>query len=275
MKIKLALILFVLVSMSMSAKDKPKVQGNKNVIISVNELPNAFNSIEISDDLEIIISKGITNAYRINADSNLHEFVRFEVIGDVLRIFTSAKITGSKKLEIELIVIDFQYLTLKDKAKVRGSENFNLANFKLQAFDHSSFELEIAASDIAIQLHQNSGGKLRATSQNMTLDLNDRTDMSAEIIGGSLMINMNDTSEFSLEGDAENAEVVLKRSSKLNARKMRLSFAKLNTTQSSDAYINASKSIELQAYGRSNVYIYGKPDVDVKQLDDKAKIIKK
>ena len=42
-----------------------------------------------------------------------------------------------------------------------------------------------------------------------------------------------------------------------------------------DVYVYAGKDLELFAEGKSNIYVYGDPKIEVKGLTDKSKIIKK
>ena len=64
---------------------KPKIKGNKSVIEVREELP-AFNAIEIIDDLEILLQKGASEGYVLNADDNLVDVLKFKVEDSTLFI---------------------------------------------------------------------------------------------------------------------------------------------------------------------------------------------
>ena len=105
--------------------------------------------------------------------------------------------------------------------------------------------------------------------------MNDRTDLKATVTADKVRTTLNNTADLDLTGDAEYAAFNLKKSSKINARKMNVRSADLYTSNTSDVYVNASKNLEVYAQGRSNVYVYGNPNVEIKGLTDKSKIIKK
>lgn len=270
-----SLVLLVVLGITVSANKKPKIEGNKNVTMTIKEIEAEFSSVEINDGLHVIISQGNTNGYSLNADSNLHESIKFMVVDDVLKVFTSDRITSSKKLEIDLTVVNMQNLILKNGAKVSGKGRIATNNFSILAHDNSKFDLDVETDEMKIDLRQNAGGKLVALAKSMEVTLSGRTDMKASLNSNDVLINMNDSSDFSVEGDAEFANIKLNKSAKLNARNLRVKNAELFTTNSSDVYVNASKSIGVIAKGKSNIYVYGKPDVDVNQFNDKAKIIKR
>lgn len=270
-----SLVLLLVLTITVSANKKPKIEGNKNVALTIKEIEAEFTSVEINDGLEVIISQGHTNGYSLNADSNLHESIKFMVVGDVLKVFTSERITSSKKLEIDLSVINLQNLILKNGAKVSGKGRISTNKFSILAHDNSKFDLDVETDDMKIDLRQNAGGKLVALAKSMEVTLSGRTDMKASLNSNDVLINMNDSSDFSVEGDAEFANIKLNKSAKLNARNLRVKNAELFTANSSDVYVNASKSIGVIAKGKSNIYVYGKPAVDVNQFNDKAKIIKR
>ena len=56
---------------------------------------------------------------------------------------------------------------------------------------------------------------------------------------------------------------------------MKIASIDLNTANTADVNIYARKELELDARDKSVVYIYGNPKLDVKNLTEASKIIKK
>lgn len=275
MKTKILFFCTVLISVSMAAQKKPKIAGNKQVSVLSKEISNDFNAVEVNDDLEINLQQGSSNHYLLNADSNLHTVVQFIVTDSILKIFTTDHITSSKKLEIDLTVKELEHLIVKQGSKVKSEGQLNSDKFYLSGYNSGRIDLDISAEDVTVALHRNAGGKLRIKSENTTMILNDRTDLKATVVADKVRMTLNNTADLDLNGDAEYAAFNLKKSSRLNARKMNVRSADLYTSNTSDVYVNASKNIEVYAQGKSNVYVYGNPNVEIKGLTDKSKIIKK
>ncbi len=275
MKKQMVFLGAVLATLSLTAQKKQKIAGNKEVTLLAKEILQVFNALEVNDDLEINISQGSSNSYRLNADTNLHTVVQFIVTDSILKVFTTDEITSSKKLEIDLTVKELEHLILKNDSKVKGDGQLSADKFYLSGYNGSRFDLDVYADDVTVTLHRNAGGKLNIDSENTTIIMSDRTDMKASVIADKVRVTLNNTADLDLNGDADYAAFNLKKSSNLNARKMRVSSADLYTSNTSDVYVNASRNLEVDAQGKSNVYVYGNPNVEIKGLTDKSKIIKK
>ncbi|TLP80133.1 GIN domain-containing protein [Maribacter sp. ACAM166] len=265
-----------LISVSLAAQKKPKIKGNKEVTQVIKEIQGEFNALEIDDALEVTITQGNNNAYALNIDSNLVDILQFSVTDSILKIYTSNNITSSKKLKINLTVVEIEHLILKNDAKVNGEGRFTAKKFYLNAYNSSRIKnLDVRADDVTITLHRDAGGDIKVKSENTTIVMNDRTDLKADVIADKVRVTLNNSADLDLNGDADYASFNLKKSGNLNARKMKISSADLYTSNNSDVYINASRNLEVYAQGKSNVYVYGNPEVQIKGLTDKSKIIKR
>ncbi len=273
---KILIFLFVIGLCSSSyAQKKPKVKGNKEVTQVIREIPEDFNALEIDDGLKINLSQGVENGYVLNVDSNLVDVLQFFVVDSVLKVYTTNKIVSSKKLEISMTVKGLEHLILKNDAEITGEGPFNSAKFYVSAYNSSKMDLDIRAEDITVTLHRNAGGKLNLTSENTTIIMNDRTDLKAYALCDNIRVTVNNSADLDLDGDADYAAFNLKQSSRLNARKMKVSNVDLYSSNSSDVYVNATKNLEVYAKGSSNVYVYGNPKLEIKGFTDKSKIIKR
>ena len=257
------------------AQKKPKIKGNKDVTQVIGDIPEDFNALEIDDGLKVNISQGVENSYSLNIDSNLAQVIQFFVVDSILKVYTTNKIVSSKKLEITLSVKGLEHLILKNDAEVIGEGPFNSERFYVSGYNSSRMDLDIRAEDVTITLHRNAGGKISVTSENTTIVMSDRTDLKAYAVCDNIRVTVNNSADLDLDGDAEYAAFNLKESSTLNARKMRVSSVDLYTSNKSDVYVNATKTLEVYAKGSSNVYVYGNPKLEIKGFTDKSKIIKR
>lgn len=275
MKKQIILLSIALMTLTVSAQKKQKIKGNKEVTLLVKDIPHNFNAVEINDDLEININQGISNGYRLNADSNLHTVIQFVVIDSILKIFTTDKIVSSKKLELDLIVKEIEHLIVKHDSKVKVEGRLTADRFYLSGYDGARVDLDVSADDVTITLHRDAGGKIQIKSENATLIMSDRTDLKASAVANKVRVTLNNTADLDLRGDADYAAFNLKKSSNLDAKKMKVRSVDLYSSNNSDVHVNATRNLEVYAQGKSNVYVYGNPEVQIKGLTDKSKIIKK
>ncbi|NER11309.1 Putative auto-transporter adhesin, head GIN domain [Muriicola jejuensis] len=273
---KVILLGFIIIPLFiLSAQKKPKIKGNKEVIQVKQDIDGNFNSLEVDDGLEIHLNPGSRNGYILETDSNLVDVIEFFVLDSVLRVYTTQEITSSKKLDIYLSVSSVEHFILKNDAKVTAKDAIKANRCYLAAYNSSRFDLKIESTDVTITLHRNAGGRLDIEAENTTIVMNDRTDMKAEVKTENLRVTVNNTAELKIDGQADYAAYNLKKSSKLDGRDMKVGSVDLYTSNNADVYVHATKNLEVDAQGSSNVYVYGNPEVDVKGLTDKSKIIKR
>jgi len=275
MKKTIGLLLAITLTTSSFAQKKPKIKGNKEVVTTTHTIATGFNALEVDDALELVLVQGSQNLYTLTTDQNLQDIIQVTVKDSILKIYSTNKITSSKKLEINLNFINLEHITLKNDAKIEGQGKFESSVMYINAYNSSRFELDIKAEEVIVTMQRNAGGKLKVRSTNTTIAMNDRTDLKASIVADKTTVTLTKSAQLYLEGDSEIVAFNLKDSAELNARKLKASSADLYTSNSSDVYVYAGKNLELYAQGKSTIYVYGDPKMEIKGLTDKSRIIKK
>ena len=275
MKKQLLVILLALIALTVNAQKKSKIKGNKQVIDVVKAIPNGFNKIEVSDDLELSINQTFYNGYTLKTDENLVDVIQFAVEDSILKIYTSHRIVSKKKLEINLSFKQLDEIVLKGDSEIKGVGKIKSDSLSIEGYSSSRFELDIEATAFKVTLQKNAGGKLKVKSEDAVIVMNDRTDLKAYLVSETAKAELSKSSQLTLDGEVNTAAFNLKETSELHAKEMKVSSASLYTSNASDVYIYASKNLELYAEGKSNIFVYGNPSVNVKGLADKSKIIKK
>jgi hypothetical protein len=78
-----------------------------------------------------------------------------------------------------------------------------------------------------------------------------------------------------IEGVTTDFKLIATGSSDIKAKKLMATNAILNSSNSSDVYIYAGMTLSIYASGKSEIYVYGNPNIQVEGLNDKSQIIKK
>ncbi len=276
-KMKKTILVVLLLSFSVFtfAQKKPKIKGNRIVTEITKDVLESFNIIEIDDALKVELNQSNENTYFLKTDENLIDIIQFNVKDSILKIYTTNKIVKSKKLKIVLNVKDLEYLILKNNALIKTKGKLSSDKLNISAYNSSYFDLDIKADDVNLSLYNNAGGKIKTKSKNTTIIMNDRTNLKGYIISNKTNVTLTKYAELKLDGDSDNAIFNTEDSSRLDAKKMKISSVSLNSSNKTDVYVYASKNLELYAKGKSKVYVYGNANMDVKGLADKSKIIKK
>lgn len=275
MKKSIIILLVFFIGFIGYSQSNDKIKGNREVVSQLNDLDEKFNALEISDNITVIISHGNKNSYVLNTDSNLVEEIQFMVINDVLKIFTSKKISSFKELEVNLKVTGIDRVILRDDAIVKTDKKLRFDNILIDGNNSSKFDMEIETNDIQINMDKNAGGKINLKAKNLQIEMSDRTDFKGKINTDNLKVSLKNKAQLTLSGDSKHSEFRLENSADLDAKKMDSRTAALFSSNNSDVNIRVSKNLEVSSEGRSKIYVYGKADVQLKGFADKSKIIKK
>jgi len=275
MKKTTILAIFLFSTLISFGQRKEKIKGDREVVTVSKTILNIFKTIEIDDNLEVNINQGSRNSYLLTTDKNLVSSIQFSVIDSILKIYTLRNIVSNKKLEIDLTVSELEYIVLKNDASIKSNNKLEVNTLKINGDNICKFDLDIEGTELFITMQGNNDGKIKFKGENATIIMNDRTDLDADLRTTNLEVTLNDNAQLRAEGNSDNATYNLKKGSDLKAKKLECGIIKLNASSNSDVYVRASKNLEVYAQGKSEIYVYGNPEIDVKELSDKSKIIKK
>lgn len=272
-KIVLILILLV-VSTSIFAQKKAKLKGNR-IVTDVFKTLDGFNTLEIGDNLEVLISQAPNNGYHLQADENLVADINFVVVDSVLKISTTSNITSSKKLKINLTVKNVENITLRDEAKLLSESKLYASNFTFAAFDKATFKLDLKADNSYFRIVRSVSGEIQLTGEKAIMMFDENAFMKADIVLNELEVKMTGRTDINFSGDVNYLKFTGTDSGTLKGKDLKSSEAEVTISGSSNAYIYANKSLKIYAQDKSTMYVYGKPEIKVDGLNDKAQIIKK
>jgi hypothetical protein len=262
------------VSVTVFAQKKPKIQGNKNVVDVYNTLED-FNAIEISDDLKVSITQTESNGYHLRTDENLAAVIKFDVVGDVLKIYSINRITSSKTIEIDITVTNIDEITLHGRSELKSMNRLSFEMLDFTALDDSVFDLDLDCKESYFILNGHTQGNLLLRGDKSKMILNENAYLDAEMTLLSLDVEVNKRSDIELNGEVEKLKITATGSTDIKAKRLRSAFADLVASNTSDIYVYASKELKLYAQGKSYIYVYGNPEISVDGLNDKSQIIKK
>ena len=238
-----------------SAQRKPKIKGNKSVVDVREELP-PFNSIELNDDLEIVLQKAGDEGYAITADDNLIDVLKFQVVDSTLVITSFYKITAKKKLDITITYSELVSVTMRD-GRINMKDIITTDELYVNTFGPSRLELNASAEIIHINMEGMSSADFNLQSDSLNIVLKDRIDARIYTVGDSNSIQMHDNASARVEGSTETFNVELYGNANLKAEKLDAAEVRANLEESPNARIYAHRSFELSSKGSSKTQFYG------------------
>ena len=252
-----------------------KIKGDREVVSVTQSLNQNFKALEITDNITVILTSGNANSYTLTADQNLQDIVQFVIDNKVLRISTSAKITRNKKLEVNLTVKDLESITLKDDANLKTAKKLKIDRIFIIADNSSKFDLDLDSKDIGIRMHEKASGKIDLKAKDLQLEMNDKTNFKGKLNVNTMMAVIKDRSDLNLKGKSGNSLFNLKNSAEVDAKNLKSRTAEIESSNTAEISLRVSRKLEINAADKSQVIVYGKPDIELKGFTDKSRVIKK
>ena len=269
------LLLLSIFSIVTFAQKKEKIKGDKNVTTVTNGFDKGFTTIEVFDNLKVTLTKSLQNSYTLTTDENLHDVIQFTINEGVLKIYTTSNIVKSKKLDITLSLYNLESIFLKDDAELKMDKVFDSNTITINAQNSSQFDIETKASQATITMLNDAKGKLKLHADQIAITMADKTNLDADINTDNTNASLSSSAKLRLDGNSDKVLFTTIDSSELDAKRLKVSSANVNTKVKSELHIDARKNLAIDARDKSKIFVYSEPKIDIKKFTDRAEIIKR
>lgn len=276
MKNIIILLAIFLFSATTFAQNSLKIKGSKIVTLERIDLPE-FESIEVSDNLEVYLEKGEKPIVKIEADDNFQKAINASVSDKKLSLNTSGvKLTSYKKLVIRVFYTDdLKAVTTRNDAIINALEELRLDTISFNSFDESKLNLNVTSKVFSLKADDKTKSEINLKSENSNIQLSKNASLKALISSNNLKLDLYQKAEAKIEGSANNARIRLDNDSELTANNIVLQKAELIAENNATCSINADTNLSIEASNDVEILLYGNPKIDLKRFMDSAKLIKK
>ncbi|HNP33748.1 MAG TPA: DUF2807 domain-containing protein [Flavobacterium sp.] len=273
---KKTIVLIILFTSAFAfAQKKEKVKGSKIVKLEQKQVGD-FESLEVEDNLEVFLVKGIECALEIEADDNLIEFVDYKITGKNLRISTSRDISSYKKLSIRVTYNDkFNLVSAKDETNVTALSDVTLDNITFKCYDYAKLFLNAKTKNFTLMANDKSKVELNLKSEKTAIDLSKSAYVKALISSNEMRFDMYQKSEADIEGDIIDLKLRLDNNADFTGKKLTAKNAMVETAGYAKTSINISNIATINASGNSEIELFGEPKIDMKRFSDSASLKKR
>ncbi|WP_411030068.1 GIN domain-containing protein [Spongiimicrobium sp. 3-5] len=255
------------------AQRKPKIKGNRSVTEVVQELP-PFSAIELNDDLEIFLQKGISEGYTVTADDNLVDILKFKVVDSTLIISSFYKIIAKKKLDITVNYRELEGITVRD-GKIGVKETVVSDQLFVNTFGTSKIDLNAAASIMSVTMEEGSSGVFNLDSDSLNINLKNKANAYIYSVGEKSTLELDKNTSVTFDGTTDSLQVKMSGNANLKAENMEAAVVSAKLEDAAFAKVYAYKSFELSAMGSTRVHLYGDPRVIIQQFLGTSALLKK
>ncbi|MBC5833491.1 DUF2807 domain-containing protein [Flavobacterium sp. F372] len=252
-----------------------KIKGSKIVTISVKEV-ESFENVEIEEFLDVYFVKSEKQSIEIEADDNLHDIISYNVLGNTLKLTALKQPTGEKKVAIRVNYTDsLKTIVARHDSKINAIADINLENITIKNFDRSQSFLNIRSTNFTLIMTDKSKAEINVKSDKTFLELSKDAKVKGLIASPEAKIDLYQKAEAEIEGDAQIAKIRLDNNSSLIAKKFTVKDMELVAESYTKCSVNAQKSIEISASGKTEIDLLGEPKVDLKVFTNSAILAKK
>jgi hypothetical protein len=275
MKKYILIVVLTVVTTVTFGQKKEKIKGSKIVTVEQKVIAD-FSELEVNDNIEVFLIKGEKCGLEIEADDNLHDIIKIELVGKNLRLSTLRNVSGYKKFIIRITYTsDFKTVISKNDAIVTALAEIDLAAITFSSFDYSKLFLNARVKNFNLKQEDKSKAELNLKSENTIVELSKNSHLKALINGTNLKLDLYQKSDAEIEGDIMDAKIRLDNNAEFTGKKLSVKSMDLITEADTNCSINVNTSITISASGSSEIEIYGEPKFDLKKFSDTARLIKK
>jgi hypothetical protein len=252
-----------------------KIKGSKIVTVTTKEV-ESFENVEIEEFLDVYFVKAEKTSIEIEADDNLHDIISYNVLGNTLKLTALKYPTGEKKLAIRVNYTDsLKSVVARHESKINALADINLENITIKNFDKSQSFLNIKCTNFTLIMTDKSKAEINVKADKTTIELSKEAKIKGLVASPEAKIDLYQKSEGEIEGDCQIAKIRLDNNSSLMAKKFTVIDMELVAESYTKCSVNAQKSIEISASGKTEIDLLGEPKVDLKVFTNSAILSKK
>ncbi|UZO80355.1 DUF2807 domain-containing protein [Aquimarina sp. ERC-38] len=253
-----------------------KIKGNK-IVETKQHVLDAFHSLKLSNEFNVILDEGSEYIATIEADSNLHKHIETTVTNGVLSISSGKKFSKYRKLEVRIYYPNtITNISLYDEVKLKAVTAITSVNFKLDAHDASETYLTVKADTLKTFLNHKANVELHAMATTIYYQLQDDTTLKGIVMSDDLAVDMYQKTTAKLEGESKHIRVRANQEANFLGNKLISEKAVLMIKDKADMYLQATSEVKLDARGTSKVYLIGNaPVVTINVFEDTPTLFKK
>lgn len=271
-KIILAFVLLLTPMVYVAAQSDEKIKGDRNVTIKQTYI-DPFNKIVVGEDFTVEIIYNSKPSVEVEADSNLHELINFEVVDGTLTFATTKKITSSKRMNIKVNYSDgLEHIEVLENGEIRSLTSLELKNTTLKTSGSSRTYLNIKTGEFNYTASDKARAKLNVNATNSVIVLNDNVRIEALLNSKTAKIDLYQRANAKLEGTIDNTQLRMDNSASFNGKDFLTNTCDLTADLSSSTTIRVNNTITIAATGNSEVYLYNTPKITLTTFVGTAKL---
>ncbi|WP_378183948.1 GIN domain-containing protein [Aquimarina sp. SS2-1] len=271
----LLLSLFAIFVIGNCNAQKKKVKGNK-IVMTEEKIVDAFHTVEVYDNFEVAINEDSDPIVKVEADSNLQEFIDVTVQDSILKIKATRDLRRAKALNITIsYASELKKIKIYDKVNLKSLVLIKSSELTVETNDNSEAFLSLETGKITAITNGKSNIDLHTDSEEAFYQVNENSELKGIIKADSLKIDLYQKGYAKLEGDVKSMLVRADGDTDFYGEKLTSITASIIAEGSSDCYLLTNEEITIEAKDETEIYLLGEPKINMTLFTNEATLYKK
>ena len=269
------LILPFLFVLTVTVTHAQKLKGTRNVTVSEREI-TAFDSIEITNNVEVFLTKGDVASLEIEADDNLHESISVFQTQGMLRIGSTQEVSSFKKYSVKITYAeDLNLIVAKGTVLITGLTDITSSDLTIKLFDNTKLYANLRSDKFTLMAHDKTKVEMNLVAPETVLELNHNAQVKALITATQFKADLYNKANAQIEGDVQKGKFMLDNSADFTGKNLTTLLADIQLNDQAKLSLEVTQKAVISATGSSFLELHNEQKLEVNQFTDRAVISKK
>jgi hypothetical protein len=154
------------------------VTGDHNVVKKEREA-GKFTGISANSGIDVYLKQTGSESIVVEADENLHEYIKTEIRDGVLHVYSDANIRNAEMKRVYVTMKDIGSVKTTSAGDIIGESPINATTLELSSSSAGDIKLEVHATEIEADLSSSGDMTLSGDAGKLTADLSSAGDLNA------------------------------------------------------------------------------------------------
>ncbi|MEW7278406.1 DUF2807 domain-containing protein [Aquimarina sp. 2201CG1-2-11] len=254
---------------------KERIKGNKILSTETQEL-EAFHTIEIYENFEVTLDESNDPYVKIETDSNVHEYIKVEVVDSVLTISSEKDLRRTKALHLDIFYTsDVQKIILHDKVTIKSLSPIETPKLTIETHGNTEAFITADVGQIECITNDKSNVVLHVTGQEASYQINENSKLEGIITADTLKVDAYQKGNVTLEGELKMLLVRVDNNTNFYGEKLKCDMVSISAEGTSDSYILSNQATTIEARDKAEIFLLGESKISINTFTNEVILYKK
>jgi len=154
------------------------VTGDGKVVSQTRDLQE-FSGVKVGSGIDVFLTQGEPQRVEVEADENLQEWIRTEVEGNILHIYTDKNIRLAKTKKVHITCKTINRIDVSSAGDVTGLSRFKTDKLDIEMSSAGDLNFEVEANEIIISISSAGNVNIKGKTDTLKADLSSAGDLNA------------------------------------------------------------------------------------------------